>query len=173
LTAAKTHGVIGSSRITNEESFVLQKFARQGLKTPHIDHRRSADFPALMDALTGRDKALATSGDVRNAKTVILIGNNPTDQHPLLAWNIRTAMRLDKQHLYIVNRARIQLFDNAAETQIVNAGGEIAALDAWKESSPRKRRRHHLWIGDQGCGHQEVGRIRRHAAWNNKVHRAR
>jgi len=131
LKAAKTHGVIGSSHTTNEESYFLQKFARQGLKTPHIDHRRSADFPALMDALAGRRGGLATSGDVRNAAAVILIGNNPTDQHPMLAWNIRTAVRLSKQQLYIVNRAEIPLCAQAAATKIVAAGEELAALDAF------------------------------------------
>src|SRR6266404_3548099 len=44
LSKAKSHGVIGSTYTTNEENYFLQKFARQGLKTPHIDHRRSADF---------------------------------------------------------------------------------------------------------------------------------
>ncbi len=130
LKGAKTHGVIGSTHTTNEENFFLQKFARQGLRTPHIDHRRSADFPALMDALAGRGKGLATSGDVRAAGTVIVIGNNPTDQHPMLAWNIRTAVRLDKQKLYIVNRAEIPLCSQAGGNRVVKAGEELAALES-------------------------------------------
>jgi NADH-quinone oxidoreductase subunit G len=137
LRAAKSHGVIGSTHTTNEENYFLQKFARQGLKTPHIDHRRSADFPALMDALAGRPaspSSLATSRDVLEASAVLLIGNNPTDQHPMLAWNIRTGVRLRKQHLYIVNRAQIPLFAQAAAAKIVAAGEEIAALDAFKEA---------------------------------------
>ncbi len=40
-------GVIGSTRTTNEENYLLQKFARVVLKTNNIDHHRTADFPAL------------------------------------------------------------------------------------------------------------------------------
>src|SRR5215469_5782733 len=36
--AGAKFGVIGSNHITNEESFFLQKFARQGLGTANIDH---------------------------------------------------------------------------------------------------------------------------------------
>ncbi len=142
LGKAKSHGVIGSTHTTNEENFFLQKFARQGLQTPHIDHRRSADFPALMDALSGRPTApssLAASRDVLEASAVLLIGNNPTDQHPLLAWNIRTGVRLHRQHLYIVNRAQIPLFAQAAATAIVTAGQEIAGLDRFKEGLAKEK----------------------------------
>src|SRR5213079_3142016 len=44
-------GVIGSTRTTNEESYLLQKFARVVLGTNNIDHHRTADFPALAAAL--------------------------------------------------------------------------------------------------------------------------
>ncbi len=142
LKAAKTHGVIGSTHTTNEENFFLQKFARQGLKTPHIDHRRSADFPALMDALAGRPatpSALATSRDVLEAPAVLLIGNNPTDQHPMLAWNIRTAVRLRKQHLYIVNRASIPLVAQAEAAKIAKAGEEIEELERFRDALAKEK----------------------------------
>src|SRR5712675_340034 len=42
-------GVIGSTRTTNEENYYLQKFARLGLGTAHIDHHRSGDVVTLLD----------------------------------------------------------------------------------------------------------------------------
>ncbi len=40
-------GVIGSNRTSNEENYLLQKFARAVLRTNNIDHHRTADFPAF------------------------------------------------------------------------------------------------------------------------------
>ncbi|MGA7566883.1 MAG: 2Fe-2S iron-sulfur cluster-binding protein, partial [Terriglobales bacterium] len=47
-------GVIGSNRTTNEENYLLSKFARVVLKTNNVDHHRTADYPALAAALHGK-----------------------------------------------------------------------------------------------------------------------
>src|ERR1041385_7853122 len=49
-------GVIGSNRTTNEENYLLQKFARTVLETNNIDHHRTADYPAFAAAMTGGDR---------------------------------------------------------------------------------------------------------------------
>ena len=46
--------MIGSNRTTNEENYLLQKFARMVLQTNNIDHHRTADFPAFAAALAGK-----------------------------------------------------------------------------------------------------------------------
>src|SRR5947207_863763 len=73
-------GVIGSTRTTNEENYLLQKFARTVLGTHNVDHHRTADFPAVAAALKGSSVKTATMRDVFNARAIVLIGNNPTDQ---------------------------------------------------------------------------------------------
>src|SRR5579863_1798890 len=102
-------GVIGSTRTTNEENYLLQKFARVVLKTNNIDHHRTADFPALAEALHGKSVATASMRDVHNAPAILLIGNDPTNQHPLLAWQIRNNVRLHNARLYVVNAEQIKL----------------------------------------------------------------
>jgi len=54
LAAGGSFGVIGSNHTTNEENYYLQKFARQVLKTSNIDHHRTGDVAALLDALGAR-----------------------------------------------------------------------------------------------------------------------
>jgi NADH-quinone oxidoreductase subunit G len=105
----KAIGVIGSNRTTNEENYLLQKFARSVLGTNNIDHHRTADYPAFSRALAGKEDATATLRETITAPAVLLIGNNPTDQHPLLAWNLRTNVRLNNGRLYIVNSYPIKL----------------------------------------------------------------
>jgi len=117
-------GVIGSTRTTNEENYLLQKFARVVLRTNNIDHHRTADFPALASALSGKSEITASMRDVYNAPAMLLIGNNPTDQHPLLAWQIRNNVRLHQARLYVVNRALIKLRRQAASFAQLAADSE-------------------------------------------------
>jgi NADH-quinone oxidoreductase subunit G len=102
-------GVIGSNRTTNEENYLLQKFARTVLQTNSIDHVRSTDYAALARALAGHNCKTASLRDIATAPAILLIGGNPTEEHPLLAWNLRTNVRLNRARLYIANTKPIKL----------------------------------------------------------------
>jgi NADH-quinone oxidoreductase subunit G len=135
-------GVIGSTRTTNEEAYLLSKFARVVLKTNNVDHHRTADFPALSAALRGKPDATASMADVFKAPAILLIGNDPTEQHPLLAWQIRNNVRLHRARLYVVNSQPIKLrrqatsflqFPAGAEGKVASfLSGDDAALDSIK-----------------------------------------
>ncbi len=117
-------GVIGSNRTTNEENYLLQKFARTVLGTNNIDHHRTADFASFARALAGKQGATATMRDVISAPAILLVGNDPTEQHPLLAWNIRTNVRLNRAKLFVVNSRNIKLRRQAAAFLQVPEGRE-------------------------------------------------
>jgi NADH-quinone oxidoreductase chain G len=112
--AGTSIGVIGSTRTTNEENYLLQKFARTVLGTNNIDHHRTADYPAFIAALAGTTSKTASMRDVFDAPAILLIGNDPTEQHPLLAWQVRNNVRLHKSRLYVVNSKEIKLRRQAA-----------------------------------------------------------
>jgi NADH-quinone oxidoreductase subunit G len=101
--------VIGGNRLTNEEAYLLQKFARSVLGTNNIDHHRTADYAAFAQALAGTAGRTASLRDTLTAKHVLLIGGDPTNQAPATAWNLRTAVRLNAAKLYIANTAEIKL----------------------------------------------------------------
>ncbi|MGH9504219.1 MAG: NADH-quinone oxidoreductase subunit NuoG [Terriglobales bacterium] len=129
-------GVVGSSRTTNEENYLLQKFARVVLETNNIDHHRTADFPAFAAALKGKPESTASMRDVFNAPAILLIGNDPTEQHPLLAWQIRNNVRLHRAKLYVVNSRDIKLTRQAASVLKIPVGseGQFAAFLAGDDS---------------------------------------
>jgi NADH-quinone oxidoreductase subunit G len=145
-------GVIGSTRTTNEEDYLLSKFARMVLKTNNVDHHRTADFPALAAALRGRKDATASMAGVFTAPAILLIGNDPTEQHPLLAWQIRNNVRLHRAKLHIINSKSIKLQRQAtsftpipedAERQVAAfLGGDDAAADALVSATTNKE----AWI---------------------------
>src|ERR1700722_7568962 len=96
-------GVLGANRTTNEENYLLQKFARTVLNTNNIDHERTADYASFIRAFAGRHGRAASMRDVGTAPAILLIGGAPTQEHPLLAWEIRTNVRLNKARLYVAN----------------------------------------------------------------------
>ncbi len=124
----QTIGVIGSNRTTNEENYLLSKFARVVLKTNNVDHHRTADFPALAAALHDKLGKTATMREVLTAPAILLIGNDPTNQHPLLGWQIRTNVRLRRAKLYIINSAEIKLKKQATGFGLLPAGSEAKAV---------------------------------------------
>src|SRR3989441_8549146 len=128
-------GVLGSNRTTNEENYLLSKFARVVLKTNNLDHHRTADFPAFVAALRGKPDMTASMRDVFNVPAILLIGNNPTDQHPLLGWQIRNNVRLHRARLYVINTQPIKLRRQAANFTRVPAGteGKVAAFLAGQD----------------------------------------
>src|SRR5437588_648994 len=129
-------GVFGSNRTTNEENYLLQKFARVVLHTNNIDHHRTADFPAFAAAMTGKPGSTASMRDVFNAPAILLIGNDPTEQHPLLAWQIRNNVRLHGAKLYVVNSQSIKLQRQATSFVQIAEGseGKFAAFLAGDDS---------------------------------------
>ena len=121
-------GVVGSTHTTNEENYLLSKFARVVLKTNNIDHHRTADFPALAAALHGKPGTTASMRDVLTAPAILLLGNDPTNQHPLLSWQIRTNVRLRRAKLYAINSTPIKLRRQAAAFGLLPAGTDSKAL---------------------------------------------
>jgi NADH-quinone oxidoreductase subunit G len=122
--------VVGSNRTTNEENYLLQRFARTVLGTHNIDHHRTADFASLVRALTEAHATdrYATMADVLQASSILLIGSDPTHQHPLLAYQIRQAVRQHGAHLYVINSSDIKLRRQAHCYLRVKPGKEVETL---------------------------------------------
>jgi len=116
-------GVIGSNQTTNEENYLLQKFARTALNTNNIDHERTTDYVAFARALAGHKDKTTSLRDIASAPAILLIGGNPTDEHPLLAWELRTNVRLNRARLYIANTKSIKLERQAKAALQLPANG--------------------------------------------------
>jgi NADH-quinone oxidoreductase subunit G len=121
-------GVIGSNRTTNEENYLLQKFARTVLGTNNIDHHRTADYAAFASALKGKPGLTASLADIGSAPAILLIGNDPTEQHPMLAWSLRTNVRHNRARIYIVNHEQIKLHRQAKAFLPVSQDGYASAI---------------------------------------------
>jgi NADH-quinone oxidoreductase subunit G len=122
-------GVVGSNHTTNEENYLLNRFARVTLGTNNLDHHRTADYAGLAAALGPRAMdSLATMADLYNAPAVLLIGNDVTQQNPLVAWQIRTGVRHHGLQLYAINSLPSKIHRQAKIAVAVAKGQEHQAL---------------------------------------------
>jgi NADH-quinone oxidoreductase subunit G len=122
-------GFIGSNRTTNEEDYLLQRFARTVLGTNHVDHHRTADYTGLAAALGPRAAdSLATMADVYASNSTLLVANDPTQQNPLVAWQIRTAIRHRKARLYVINGRPSKIHRKASYLAETPKGAERQAV---------------------------------------------
>jgi NADH-quinone oxidoreductase subunit G len=121
-------GVIGSNRTTNEENYLLQKLARTVLGTNNIDHHRTADYTAFARAISGQKDRAASLRDSMTAAAILVLGNDPTEQHPALAWNLRTNVRHNNARIYLVNHAGIKLERQAHESLVIPQDGYASAV---------------------------------------------
>jgi NADH-quinone oxidoreductase subunit G len=124
----KSIGVIGSNRTTNEENYLLQKFARTVLGTNNIDHHRTADYTAFARAISGQKDRAASLRETETAPAILVLGNDPTEQHPLLAWNLRTNVRHHNARIYLVNHTGIKLERQAHESLIIPQDGYASVV---------------------------------------------
>jgi NADH-quinone oxidoreductase subunit G len=123
-------GIIASNHTTNEENFFLAKLARIGLGTGNIDHHRTGDLAAFFDALSGRKEALATTADLYGAKAVLVTGTDLSQQHPLLAYQIRANVRHHSAHVYAVTAGPVREDHQAVASVRVQKGGELAGVES-------------------------------------------
>jgi NADH-quinone oxidoreductase subunit G len=126
-------GVIGSNHTTNEENYLLQKFTRQILKTSNIDHHRTGDLLGLLSALRGRKNTLATTADLSTTKAALIVDADLSQEHPLLAYLLRTNWRLNKAKVWAVTPGPVRE-DSYATTKRANLGDEFKALAEFKDA---------------------------------------
>ena len=78
----------GSAKCSNEEAYLFQKMIRQGFLHNNVDHCtrlcHASSVAALMENV-GSAAVTATFNEIENADVAIVIGANPTENHPVAA----------------------------------------------------------------------------------------
>ncbi|WP_318615756.1 formate dehydrogenase subunit alpha [Sporosarcina sp. YIM B06819] len=109
-------GIISSSKITNEENYVIQKLARQVFETNNVDNcSRYCQSPAT-DGLfrtVGMGGDAGTIQDIAKAGLVIIIGANPAEGHPVLATRVKRAHKLHGQKLIVADLRKNEMAERS------------------------------------------------------------
>ncbi|MDU6372841.1 MAG: molybdopterin-dependent oxidoreductase, partial [Bradyrhizobium sp.] len=119
--------VLGSAKGSNEDAYLLQKLARMGLGTPHVDHctRLCASVPPLAEA-TGFAAVTAPIEEIACAEVVLMVGSNPDSNHPVAASFMKNAFRRGTK-LILVDPG-IQALSRFATHHLRTAPGTDVAL---------------------------------------------
>lgn len=99
-------GFISSSKITNEENYLIQKLARQLFNTNDVDNcSRYCQSPATdgLNRTVGIGGDAGTIKDIAKAGLVIIVGANPAEGHPVLATRVKRAHKLHGQKLIVAD----------------------------------------------------------------------
>jgi NADH-quinone oxidoreductase subunit G len=117
---------IGSPRLTNEDLYVLAKFGRQVLQTPHVTHAMDFDWRPFFRNLT---VPLLTQPQLREEMaTILLLGGNPPEYNPLTAYSMRAAVHRRGARLVVVGARPIARLQVATHFFHIRQGSEPALL---------------------------------------------
>ena len=95
-TCASPLAGFGSAKGSNEEAYLFQKLIRQGLLTNNVDHCtrlcHASSVAALLEGL-GSGSVSNPVLDAQYAEVILLIGANPSSNHPVAASFIKNAVK--------------------------------------------------------------------------------
>jgi formate dehydrogenase major subunit len=122
----------GSAKCSNEEAYLFQKLVRAGFGTNNVDHCtrlcHASSVAALMEAI-GTGAVTAPFNAATDAEVVIVIGANPTENHPVAATFIKNAVK-NGTRLYIMDPRRQMLSRHATRHLQFKPGADVALLNA-------------------------------------------
>jgi formate dehydrogenase major subunit len=125
-------GVLGSARATNEENYLAQKFARLVVGTNNVDccaRVCHAPTAAAMKLMLGTGAATNSFDDIEQARTILVCGCNPTENHPIIGARIKQAA-IKGARLIVIDPRRIELCDYADLHLPLRPGTNVPLLNA-------------------------------------------
>ena len=125
-------GTLCSAKATNEDGYIQQKFARLIMQTNNIDHCTRLCHSPSVEAMLATLGSGATSNsytDYENAGCLVVIGCDPTSNHPVAASRMRRAVVERGAKLIVVNPRRIDMCDYADLWLRPHPGTDVALLN--------------------------------------------
>jgi formate dehydrogenase major subunit len=129
---AKALAGFGSAKCSNEEAYLFQKLVRAGFGTNNVDHCtrlcHASSVAALLEGV-GSGAVSATFNEVKNSDVIIVIGANPTENHPVAATFFKQAAKRGAKLIVMDPRGqalkrhawRMLQFKNGADVAMLNA----------------------------------------------------
>jgi formate dehydrogenase alpha subunit len=113
----KEHGsdsmaLFGSSKCTNEENYLIQKFARCVLGTNNVDNGsrlyNAASVKGLIDTI-GFPCTTSMLEDIEKSDVIVVIGANPSSSAPLIEYTIKRAVKSGRTKLILIDPLQTKL----------------------------------------------------------------
>lgn len=122
----------GSAKGSNEEAYLFQKLIRIGFKTNNVDHCtrlcHASSVVALLECL-GSGAVSNPVADVDKADVIVIIGANPTVNHPVGATWMKNALRSGSK-LILLDPRTTELSRQATHHLAFKPGSDVPMLNA-------------------------------------------
>ena len=124
--------VCASARCTNEENFLMMKFARACIGTNNVDHCARTCHSATVSGLNisfGSGASTNSYDELPSMDCILIIGSNPTEAHPIVGWRVRSAID-NGAKIIVCDPRKILPAENASIYIQQYPGTDIALINA-------------------------------------------
>ena len=122
----------GSAKGSNEEAYLFQKLVRTGFQTNNVDHCtrlcHASSVAALMETVNS-GAVSAPFYDCENSDVIVVIGANPTVNHPVAATFFKNATKNGAKLIVLDPRGQA-LSRHATHMLAFKGGSDVALLNA-------------------------------------------
>ena len=122
----------GSAKCSNEEAYLFQKLIRTGFNTNNVDHCtrlcHASSVAALLETI-GSGAVTAPFYEVENSEVIIVIGANPTENHPVAATFFKNAAKKGAK-LIVMDPRGHALKNHASHMLQFKPGSDVALLNS-------------------------------------------
>jgi formate dehydrogenase alpha subunit len=123
----------GCAKATNEDNYLLQKFIRALFRTNNIDHCTRLCHAGSVVALqmaVGSSAMSNTAAEVIHNDVFIVTGSNTAENHPIIALQMKAAVRKHGAKLIVIDPRRVELVDYATLWLPMKPGSDVAVFSA-------------------------------------------
>ncbi len=148
----------GSAKGSNEEAYLFQKLVRTGFGTNNVDHCTRLCHASSVSALLEGIGSGAVSNpvmDVMRAEVIVVIGANPTVNHPVAATWIKNAVKLGAR-LIVLDPRRSDLARHAHRYLQFKPDTDVALLNALMHTIVEERLVDPAFIAARTVGYAEL-----------------
>jgi formate dehydrogenase alpha subunit len=121
------------AKATNEDNYLLQKMYRSLFRTNNVDHCtrlcHAGSVVALLKSL-GTSAMSNTASQVIDSDVFIVTGSNTSENHPIIALQMKEAVMEHGSKLIVIDPRRIELCDYATLWLPLKPGTNVAVFSA-------------------------------------------
>jgi formate dehydrogenase major subunit len=161
--AAEAHGGravagFGSAKCSNEEAYLFQKLIRTAFRHNNVDHCtrlcHASSVAALMEGI-GSGAVTAPFNDAVLADAIIIIGSNPTENHPVAATWFKQAARRGAK-LIVMDPRGTAMKRFATHMLQFRPGTDVALLNAMMHVLIEENLLDHAFLASRTEGHEAL-----------------
>ena len=149
------------AKAVNEDNYLLQKMFRALFRTNNVDHCtrlcHAGSVVALMQAV-GSSAMSNTAAEVIKSDCFIVTGSNTTENHPIIALQMKAAVEKYGAKMIVIDPRRLELCDYATLWLPLKPGSNVALFSAMAHVIVRDGLVNQSFIEARTEGYQEFAR---------------